>query len=490
MSGIRPLAVALFNDNADIPHVGCLAVSDAHRRMLRRAGLIVRHAYFQRDWQWLAGGTLDEGIAAALASPELLRVFDEVDAVVVNGEGTIHHRQGWYLVAILGAAQRLGVPTVLVNAVLQDVDAARGILSNVHDLTVRDAASAAYLQSLGVRHRIVPDSFFEAAFVDERCRDFTGRLVITDSHPVRTAEFAPALSELRATWRTEVAEYPLEGRARVADWPHAVADMRGAYAMVTGRHHGACLALAAGVPFVTLPSNTWKIEGLIDTLDGYPADARDASRPLPQRVEAAVEARAWFEAAAERLRGRTLSTFDRVRAGVGDAPARHLSAMADHDAHLAPVVASITPPGGVVLHAGCGTGALVEALQRHGLTCVGTDVSVDRENGILVPATPYQLPFADDAFDTAVVSAGWLEHLELTDVPRALHELARVSAAAAVVTTDRPHRAARAAAEPAGVCWQPLFAASGWTVAETRNDCETSRVTVMKKEVALSALTR
>jgi hypothetical protein len=119
MTDRAPIAVALFNDNGDYPHVGCLAVSDAHRRMLRRAGTVVRHAFFQRDWHTFASGTLDEGRAAALASPELRRVFDEVDAVIVNGEGTIHHRQGWYLVAILGAAQRLGVPTVLVNAVLQ-----------------------------------------------------------------------------------------------------------------------------------------------------------------------------------------------------------------------------------------------------------------------------------------------------------------------------------------------------------------------------------
>jgi hypothetical protein len=33
---------------------------------------------------------------------------------------------------------------------------------------------------------------------------------------------------------------------------------------VTGRFHGACLAMAAGTPFVALASNSWKIEALIE----------------------------------------------------------------------------------------------------------------------------------------------------------------------------------------------------------------------------------
>ena len=71
-----------------------------------------------------------------------------------------------------------------------------------------------------------------------------------------------------------------------------------------------------------------------------------------------------------------------------------------------------------------------------------------------------------------------------------LQELARVSATAVVVTTARPHRTARAAAEPASVSWQPLFVACGWTVCETLNDRDTGRVSVMKKVGAAALTTR
>ena len=182
---VSPLAIALFNDTGDNAHVGCLAVSEAHRHMLRRAGAHVRHAYFCCEWHPLGAGGLAEGIDAALANDVLRGAFDDVDAVVVNGEGTVHHGYGRHLIAILGAAQRLGIPTFLVNAVLQDCGDAREVLSSLDDCTVRDGCTSRYLETLGVRHRLIPDSFFEAPFVGVPIHDFAGKLVVTDCHPAK-----------------------------------------------------------------------------------------------------------------------------------------------------------------------------------------------------------------------------------------------------------------------------------------------------------------
>ena len=309
-----PISVALFNDTGDSCHVGCQAVSQAHRHMLRREGADIRHAFFLNDWRHLANAVLDEGIRQALASRELRDVLADVDVVVVNGEGTIHHQGGRHLLAILGAAQRLGVPTLLVNAVLQDIDDARDVLAAVSDCTVRDAYTSRYLDSLGVAHRLIPDSFFEAHFLDTPRHDFAESLVITDCHVNRAAECAPQLSQLRDAWPGRVADYPLKAQERLDDWQHALADVRRADVVVTGRHHGACLALRAGVPFVTLPSTTWKVEGLIATLDGYPVDAADASRPLVERVSVARAHRRWFGEQAVRWKDvLPLPTFAHLR---------------------------------------------------------------------------------------------------------------------------------------------------------------------------------
>lgn len=455
------LAVALFNDTGDEAHVGCLAVSEAHRRMLRRAGAVVRHVSYSREWRQFGRQTVESATAALLGCDDLRRVLDEVDAVVVNGEGTIHHEHGAHLLAILAAAQHLEVPTFLVNAVLERVDHAREVLARLADCTVRDACSAGYLSELGVSHRLVRDSFFEAEFLDTPVHDFSDCLVVTDVHPSRAEEFAPALRALRDAWAGPVAEYPLESPDRAADWKHAVADLRRARAVVTGRHHGACLALLAGVPFVTLPSNTWKIEGLLASLDGYPREAAEPWRPIADRVDAAVRASSWFGAAAERGRqGLPLATFDRLR-GRAAGSGRRRPGGPSPDRRVLHAVPGVTPPTGRVLHCGAGDGALVRALLGQGIDAQGADVSrplvedvAARSGGRCSAGSPDRLPFADGEFATVVVGAGWLEHLDDAELTEAVDEIARVAGNTLLVEiSGRPARAGAASWTPRGREW-------------------------------------
>src|SRR5581483_350461 len=189
--GVTTVRIALFNDTGTQPHVGCLAVSAAHRLLLDRAGIRIARTYDGSQWHELTRPSLAAATEAALASHALRAVFTDVDAVVVNGEGTIHHAGGQHLLAILAAAAWVGRPALLVNAVLQDIDEARPVLAVLDDCTVRDARSARYLRRLSVPHRLVPDSIFNAPFLAEPCHDFSGALVVTDCHPARTAEFAP-----------------------------------------------------------------------------------------------------------------------------------------------------------------------------------------------------------------------------------------------------------------------------------------------------------
>ncbi len=220
-----PLAVALFNDSGDDPQVVAQATSHARRRQLRRAGAEVRHAYFRGDWQELAAGTLEEGTAIALASPELRRVFAEVDALVVAGD-TMRDQPHVHLLAILAAAQQMDVPTYLVNASLGDCADAGAVLARLSDCTVRDLDSARRLTQLGVAHRLLPDTVFTAPFVDRAHRDFTGHLVVTDCHPSRRTGFVAALAAVRAAWPGMVADYALDAAGGTGAWRGAVADWR------------------------------------------------------------------------------------------------------------------------------------------------------------------------------------------------------------------------------------------------------------------------
>ncbi len=440
-----PLAVGLFNDSADDAQVVSLAVSHAHRRMLQRAGAHVRHAYFRGDWQELGTGTLDEAVAAALASQELRRVFADIDVVVVAGD-TLRAQRHRHLLAILGAAQHLDLPTYLVNATVGPLDEGHDILRGLADCTVRDAASARVLKALGVAHRRVADSVFGAPFGVTARRDFSDHLVVTDCHPSRRVEFTADLAVVRGAWPGMVADYPLDAPGGSLDWTSAVADLGTASAVLTGGRDGASLALRAGVPFVALGLEGEAID-FIETLDGYPAAAADPARPLDARLASAIEARAWFVETAARCQTRgPAEAFSRLRPSM--VPSGRDDAWTGAIEGVMDVVCGLTAAGGSVLHAGAGQGQLVEALARSGLRAWGTDVArrLDRpDRNRYSRATPMALPFADHVFSTVVVSADWLEHLEADDLDAAVGELARVGRDTLVVeVSGRPVRAERA----------------------------------------------
>src|SRR6185437_533812 len=171
-----------------------------------------------------------------------------IDAVIVNGEGTIHHGAGLHLLTILAGAQEIGLPTFLVNAVFQACEQDLQTLRQLTDFTVRDAASSAYLKRLGVPNRVVLDSIVEASFDATPKNDFRDKVVITDWHFARNADVGTALQKLLKDLGQDAVFYPLEGPDREKDWRHALADFSQAGLIVTGRNHGVCLAAMAGVP--------------------------------------------------------------------------------------------------------------------------------------------------------------------------------------------------------------------------------------------------
>ncbi len=96
--------------------------------------------------------------------------------------------------------------------------------------------------------------------------------------------------------------------------------------------------------------------------------------------------------------------------------------------------------GGRMLDVGCGMGVLVHALLKRGVDAQGVDVSqltVDHANtqapGRFRTASGLGLPFADGEFET-VICTDVLEHLEESDVPAFVRELARVTRRGLFVT--------------------------------------------------------
>ena len=305
------LRIALFNDTGNSPHVGCKGVTLAHDTLFKRKGCGIAFRGYLGDYRDLWKGNRATSLEAFWKS-QLPEKLNAVDAVIVNGEGTIHHGFGLDLLTILAGSQVMGIPTFLVNAVFQNCEQDLQTLKQLTDFTVRDAASSDYLKELAVPHRIVLDSILEAPFEKTPRHNFKDKIVITDWHCTRNDDVGAGLQTLLRELGSDAVYYPLESPEREQDWKHAVADLAQARLVVTGRHHGVCLAGMAGVPFVALGSNTWKVEGMLRLLPGNLRACSDISF-LKKCCEEALANRPVFQEVKEFLLAQLpLETFDKL----------------------------------------------------------------------------------------------------------------------------------------------------------------------------------
>lgn len=307
------MRVLLANDTGLVNHAGCQGVSDAHARMLGRRGHHVVARYFLGDLDRFRNGDPAAGMDAVLGDAAFRESLEAVDAVVVNGEGTIHHGVGTEYLNVLAAAARLGKTTLLVNCVLEAMEGFGDVFAAIDDIVVRDRRSACWLERLGVRARILPDSYIEAHFEGPPLLDLAGRDVVTDWHHARDGDVgAQSLAYLRRGAEPGAFFLPLMSGDLTPQWRRLPATLAGARVVVTGRHHGVYAALLAGAPFVALSSNTHKVGGLLDQFPALAFCLDPAS--IPDAVERALESREAYRAMREAILGaRPLSTFDALR---------------------------------------------------------------------------------------------------------------------------------------------------------------------------------
>jgi hypothetical protein len=297
----------LANDTGRVPHLGCRAVSDAHARLLGRSGHEIVHRRFLEASPLTRATNADELVRLLETDEHVSACLDDVDAVIVNGEGTLHHGAGLHLLALLTLAQRRDKMTLLVNAVFQDTAGFDETLRKLDDFTVRDANSLQHATERGFAARMVPDSYFAARFSGPS-QPLEGD-VVTDWH-WQCGDVGAALQ--RYARDRSAAFLPFVTPSADTLWPSVPADLTTARVVLTGRHHGVCAAIMAGRPFVAMPSNSFKIEGFLQAIGLGHLMATDFDGLLRARDWAVGHADA-FTALRERFTaGLPLTTFQRL----------------------------------------------------------------------------------------------------------------------------------------------------------------------------------
>lgn len=261
------MRIAVFNDTSGVNHIGCQGVSNAHKKHLKGHDI----AYVFPVSKFINFDKLDEDsqLAALANEVELMAAIHDVEAIVINGEGTLHHDRGSSYLAIAKLAKDLDKKVYLVNTIFQAMTKHIDVLPLLDDMTVREIDSFNHAKKLGAKNlRLCLDSIIDADFINIENIDFQNQLVFTDFHHERNADVGAAMvgaynGLIKSYMVPKPFIYTMARDDAKQTWKHAVQNLRTAKIVVTARHHGVYLAGLAGVPFIACPGNSWKIESLI-----------------------------------------------------------------------------------------------------------------------------------------------------------------------------------------------------------------------------------
>lgn len=256
----------ILNDTARTGHLGCRLVMQNLKSLCTDHGLQVLAALatMRGDFDF-----------------HLRRALPDCDLVLINGEGTMHHdRAGAMILTRAGhSASRGGKPVALLNTVWEENRAANALLSCVAAIYARESRSAAAIaREAKIPVHTVPDLSLaapsEAEFGTRAAR--RGGVLVLDDVRLQACLLLAAYARKRSfafrcmdfpAWRVPWREQAWLRLALMGMMPSRLRSGRPVYdadVVVTGRFHGACLAILAGTPFVAMSSNTYKIEGLLD----------------------------------------------------------------------------------------------------------------------------------------------------------------------------------------------------------------------------------
>ena len=225
------------------------------------------------------------------AEPGICNAIDWCDTLVVNGEGTIHHNgyRAQVLLALVRLARERNRRVWVVNATIEAMD--RQLidegLRHAHHIAVRDVYSLQYLQSFGLSCVQASDAAFAAPYWLTKAQDWRvetpgGRprclisagdelgmeFVVQLINGVQAAGYQPVYCWLDEFDRDAYLYCRRNAipavRSDAVPWQCFPGYIKQFDLCVSGRHHLNVFCLVAGLPFVALPANTWKVEGTLN----------------------------------------------------------------------------------------------------------------------------------------------------------------------------------------------------------------------------------
>ena len=235
-------------------------------------------------------------------SEQFKRTASNHDLIIVNMEGTIHHNSigGLVLLSMAMYCKQQGKYVFMVNGSYQAMNTAisKSILGSMDFVSVREPLSKAYLGHMGIRASLIPDFAFmsdlgpvrvdcdESTIGRHKCLYTPGVLgaypgqngglslksIKRHMTEIRKAGFEPYFLKVedRETSieqelnRVNVRTLDANVGAEIWKLGPLLDDFE---LIITGRYHIGIFGVLRGIKTVFLPSNTFKIEGLLKMID-------------------------------------------------------------------------------------------------------------------------------------------------------------------------------------------------------------------------------
>lgn len=228
----------LINDTATEKHIGSKTVVQ-NIKILCKQNNIEIIKYFRRTAVKDRLNTIKSAI-------------DECDLIIVNGEGSLHHTPLWFVKLLEIIPDKK--PAVLINTLwqkmfLKDIN----MLDKFNLISVREGYS--YNELLKVYPKkekifLTPDLVFYNG-------NNSSKIGYGDS----------VIDSLKESLSENKNYFPLNFVRGIPTFEAYISWLKSLDIYITGRFHGVCMAIIAETPFLSFPSNSHKIESLLNDMN-------------------------------------------------------------------------------------------------------------------------------------------------------------------------------------------------------------------------------
>jgi polysaccharide pyruvyl transferase WcaK-like protein len=276
------ITIAIINDTSKTSHYGCMLVMDNLLTLLGENKVEV-------VWTWAVSVDWRKHKNSIMKKPK-------VDAIIVNGEGTIHHSKDRNSAKSLAefasfSKKTLKTPCYLINSTLYENDAEEyEKLKEYRAIYVRDRGSLQELEAHNLEGEYVPDLTFaknkhqyseylptqDAVVIDSVIKKDNPVLISfseKNNIPFRSMIVArPSNAKFLRSPRPyikNIIKYLKQDRHYSTSISSYINYLRKYRLVVTGRYHTVTMCIKNKIPFVAIDSNTPKIRYLLADALGH-----------------------------------------------------------------------------------------------------------------------------------------------------------------------------------------------------------------------------